>query len=662
MSSSALAAGIHLLRCKLAAQQPGEDSDEQLLHAFTSRRDDSAFAALMHRHGPMVLRVCRRVLGHEQDAEDALQATFLVLAQSAVALRNKTTLASFLHGTAYRTAMKAKQTAARRRKYEKQTPARPSADPAEELSWREVQARLDEEIDRLPETYRSVFVLCQLEGLSREETAQRLGLKEGTVSSRLTTARKRLAKELARHGVELASVLAAMGLTGPSASALPLELMATTIKAALAIAAGEKLASLVSASVAQLVKSATAAMAVSKAKTAMVLLLTGSLLGGVGVWVSAKPYVALSPSEQPRAVQVKDKPATPLQSKAVESLEIQGQVLDPEGKPKAGAKLFLRRIGDTPEPLGVSAADGRFGFTVSKSKAKKWITVVATADGYGLDWAELVPRDKKDKLILQLGKDSPIMRYSQQDGSFRVLGLPGPGVLAVQYSDRYLLANQREDAEGTKEEHLATEPHAVSAISYNAFARIDPPKGSDSVKRDVTLDPGQTITGMILDPDGRPLAGARSHGQTPWDFFGHSAMTSAQFTVRGFNPHRPRPVLFLHPEKKLVGTLEPPKDESARVTVKLMPGATVTGRLVDTDGQPRGRAELDLYFQQKNGSFAHYFPERITTGADGRFRIDALLPNYDFHLRETKGYFTFGGLRSGETKDLGDVQTQRSGE
>src|SRR5262249_31620062 len=107
MSHSILAAGIRRLRGKLPSQQHNEDSDEQLLAAFATHRDDSAFAVLVRRHGPMVLHVCRRVLGHEQDAEDAFQATFLVLARNADALRKKTALAGFLHGTAYRLAMTA---------------------------------------------------------------------------------------------------------------------------------------------------------------------------------------------------------------------------------------------------------------------------------------------------------------------------------------------------------------------------------------------------------------------------------------------------------------------------------------------------------------------------------------------------------------------------
>src|SRR5438132_2397832 len=177
-------------------------SDAELLRRWAADREEGAFAALVRRHGPMVLRVCRRVLGHEHDAEDAFQATFLVLARNTASIRKREALADWLHGVAYRTAMKAKRGAARRRSHEARVRAlTPEAVPSPR--WDEVQAVLDEEVRRLPEPFRAAFTLCVLEGKSGPQAAAELGCKEGTVSSRLTRARERLRRQLGRRGIQL---------------------------------------------------------------------------------------------------------------------------------------------------------------------------------------------------------------------------------------------------------------------------------------------------------------------------------------------------------------------------------------------------------------------------------------------------------------------------
>jgi RNA polymerase sigma factor (sigma-70 family) len=152
--------------------------DRELLARFLASRDEPAFTALVERHGPMVLAVCRRALRHQQDAEDACQATFLVLARSAGAIRKHAALGSWLHGVAYRLSRKLKESMVRRRTREAAATASASAATDSDASWREVRAVLDDELRRLPEKLRAPLVACYLEGLARREAAQRLGLPD----------------------------------------------------------------------------------------------------------------------------------------------------------------------------------------------------------------------------------------------------------------------------------------------------------------------------------------------------------------------------------------------------------------------------------------------------------------------------------------------------
>src|SRR5579885_2554981 len=164
MASAPMGTVLRHIR-QLARGAAPERTDRQLLDDFAARHDEAAFAELVSRHGPMVLRVCRRVLRHEQDAEDALQATFLALASSAAQVRRREAVAGWLHGVARRIALKARRTAARRRRREGQAQTPASSSPPG-LLWEEVRAVLDEEVQRLAEPFRSAFVLCVLEGQS----------------------------------------------------------------------------------------------------------------------------------------------------------------------------------------------------------------------------------------------------------------------------------------------------------------------------------------------------------------------------------------------------------------------------------------------------------------------------------------------------------------
>jgi RNA polymerase sigma factor (sigma-70 family) len=193
-------------------------NDAELLHRFLDCGDEAAFATIVERHGRMVLGVCRQLLNDRQEADDAFQATFLVLVHKGRSIKKASSLAHWLHGVARRIALKANGHAARRRRYERQGVDMTMAVSLVDETSRELRPVLHEEVDRLPEKYRAPVVLCYLEGQTHEAAAARLQWPLGTVKGRLTRARELLRSRLVRRGVAL-SAAAMIGLLSQEASA-----------------------------------------------------------------------------------------------------------------------------------------------------------------------------------------------------------------------------------------------------------------------------------------------------------------------------------------------------------------------------------------------------------------------------------------------------------
>jgi RNA polymerase sigma factor (sigma-70 family) len=276
MSASQSSRVIDQLRRTIYLGDGAGLSDGQLLSAFIDQRDEAAFAALVRRHGQLVLGVCRRLLPRLPDAEDAFQATFLVLVRKAASIKSRETVAGWLYGVAYNTALKARALNAKRGARERQVPEMPDPEAVQpEARWQELQPLLDRGLSGLPEKYRLPIVLCDLEGKPRKDAAQQLGVREGTLSSRLTRGRALLAGRLSRQGVVLSGVALAALVGNAASAAVSAALLLATVKSAVQLAAGRAAGGAISAQVTALTEGVLKAMLVSKLKlgTAVVLAL-----------------------------------------------------------------------------------------------------------------------------------------------------------------------------------------------------------------------------------------------------------------------------------------------------------------------------------------------------------------------------------------------------
>jgi RNA polymerase sigma factor (sigma-70 family) len=296
---------LHRLTRGMTAAALADHTDPQLVARALTGTDEAAFQAIINRHGPMVYRVCWRVLQHAQDAEDAFQATFLVLAQKLRALREHHSLASWLHGIAHRVALRARAQAAAQRRRDQQA-SRPDQVVPEEVTWGELRTALDGELRRLPDHWRQPLILCYLEGRTQDEAAAQLGWSKSKLRRYLDKGREVLGRRLASAGITVPAALAAVLLADSLASAAPSAgQVATTVEAAAGLWSGKTAAQVASVQVATLTEGMVRAMFVAKMKTAVmaaVIFLGVIALGGLVTYHIAlgQPHAALQHENPPK--------------------------------------------------------------------------------------------------------------------------------------------------------------------------------------------------------------------------------------------------------------------------------------------------------------------------------------------------------------------------
>lgn len=420
--------------------------DGRLLDRFRAVRDEAAFEVLVWRHGPMVLNLCRRLLRDEQDAEDAFQATFLILVRKAETIHKDSSVGSWLYKVAYRAALEARARSARRGE---RLPfdAEPVAPEAEDAGWRDLRPVLDEEVHRLPEKYREPFVLCYLEGQTTDEAARALNCPRGTVATRLAWARQRLRERLVRRGVALSMTALTAALAPRTASASP-HLFSATLQAGLNTAGGAPAA--VPPSVLTLTEGVLHTMFVSKLKTVVLAAVACVALvtGGVAVHESFA-----APADEPRPDQRREEPRKDGDRPA----------------PREGVK----RDGDVRRLPGLEALIVSVDATAAKLTAK-----INANQGREVEplWTETVFALSKDVRVVLEGKESALADLKAGQRVTLRLGEDGKSVVAISTGeprrDGEGDPKRERDGDGARPIRLAGTLKAVDAAKLTLTARV----------------------------------------------------------------------------------------------------------------------------------------------------------------------------------------------
>ncbi len=416
MASGVMGGGLRHLRDLFEDGTTVGLGDGQLLARYAASRDEAAFSALVARHGPMVIATCRAVLDREPDVEDAFQATFLLLARKARSVRADEALGGWLHRVAYRAAVQA-GAESRRRRREVEAATMAALGRARTGPDIEVASIIHEEVDRLPDHHRLAVVLCDLEGLTYQQAADRLRWTEPTLRHRLVKARRRLRERLTRRGVTAGALGAVLAASAAGArAAVPAALARSAVAAATGGAASSSAAVLAAKIIrGLLVSRLKIAAAVALTLVSLVVIAAGSCRPGPPSPASAPLAQAGAEMKRPPAVVDAAAPA----SAPAAFVEVRGRVVDPQGRPVAGATVREAWLGleDPPFPDATSGADGRFVARIARSRrslgalidgrdAMPWIA--ATAPGFGPGWAACALRaDAPGEVTIRLVADGP---------------------------------------------------------------------------------------------------------------------------------------------------------------------------------------------------------------------------------------------------------------